>query len=333
MLFLLAVLGLFSIFYFGFQFYKKRRILKLELQEKRSNRILIPVANPKTAESLVWLSSIIAESSQDADLCIFMGISKPLIDSTLSMRERLIKNNYFSQPLLNHIAHFAVKRNVALRAKASVTQDLAGSILKELEGRDKTTLIMMGWPGNLGEEELAHNVVNEILICAKTNVAVLKDKGIRSIRNILVPMGGGTHARLGLQIAYEIAVSERAHVNVYRTYPCTLSIDDIQDQMAQLDEIIVDELGSFPNNISANVIEASSILEGILKETSHHSYDLIILGAADEWRSRRNLFGRIDDQIAQQSPCSVLMVRRYEAVMMNWLRRQVKRAVENNGNG
>ncbi len=333
LVFLAVVLGLFSIFYFGFQFYKKRRILKSESQEKRTSRILIPVANPKTAESLVWLSSIIAESSHDADLYVFTGISKPLDDLTLTMREKLIRNNYYSQPLLNHIAHFAIEKNVALHAKSAVTRNLSRSILNEIEGKEKTTLIMMGWPGELGEGELAQNVVNDVLISAQTNVAVLKDKGICSIRNILVPMGGGTHSKLALQIAFEIAESERARVNVYRTYPSNLSIEDIQDQMAQLEEIIVDELGSFPNNVSANVEAAPSVLEGILTETTHHTYDLIVVGASEEWTSRKNLFGEIDDQIALRSPCSVLMVRRYEPVMMNWLRRQVKRVVENNGNG
>ena len=54
-------------------------------------------------------------------------------------------------------------------------------------------------------------------------------------------------------------------------------------------------------------------------------YDLMILGASEEWTSREYLFGPMDDKLAEKTPCSVLMVRRYEPVAINWLRRQMKR--------
>jgi len=37
------------------------------------------------------------------------------------------------------------------------------------------------------------------------------------------------------------------------------------------------------------------------------------------------LFGSIDDQLAIQVPCSVLLVRRHEPAVIAWVRRQAKR--------
>ena len=119
-------------------------------------------------------------------------------------------------------------------------------------------------------------------------------------------------------------------MNVFRTYPSNIAIEDIHDQLMIVEEIISDELGSVPSFVSGRVEAANSVQEGILNECRENQYDLMILGASEEWTSRRYLFGCINDQIAEQANCSVLMVRREESVMMNWLRRQVKWITENN---
>jgi nucleotide-binding universal stress UspA family protein len=188
----------------------------------------------------------------------------------------------------------------------------------------------MGWPGKLDKATLAHNVVNEVLISAKTNVAVFQQKHKRSIKNILVPVGGGVHSRLCIQMAYEIAQMERAHITVFHTILPTDKDEDIQDEQAQLEEIIEDELGYIPPRVKVKVETAKTLPEGILRHLHSNLYDLLLIGASDEWTSRRYLFGKVDDWIVEQAPCSVLMVRRYEPVIIHWLHRQMKKVVENN---
>jgi nucleotide-binding universal stress UspA family protein len=75
------------------------------------------------------------------------------------------------------------------------------------------------------------------------------------------------------------------------------------------------------------VAQAASVQEGILAEVARNQqqpYDLIVMGAAAEWISDPRLFGAIDDWVANQAPCSVLLARRYEPVAISWLRWQVK---------
>ena len=44
-----------------------------------------------------------------------------------------------------------------------------------------------------------------------------------------------------------------------------------------------------------------------------------------DWQIRDGrLFGTVDDWVADQSPCSVLLCRQYERAGVSWLRRQVK---------
>ncbi|MDH4218367.1 MAG: universal stress protein, partial [Candidatus Aminicenantes bacterium] len=60
-------------------------------------------------------------------------------------------------------------------------------------------------------------------------------------------------------------------------------------------------------NATPYVILDTSIVEAIVRVAKDH--DLVVMGASNEWFLRRRLFGSIPDQIANNSPVSVLMVR------------------------
>ncbi len=330
LLFLVGVLVLFSVYYFVSRLFKRKRTLNRKYLESRSNRILVPVANPATAENLVRIGSIIAESSKDASICVFSGTSAFSTKTNKKKSNLLPPNNPQTNDLINQVARFAKKSEVALYTKIQSTENLAQSILDEIHNEGKVNLVLMGWPGKLDKATLAHNVVNEILISAKTNVAVFQQKQRNPIRNILVPVGGGVHSRLCIQMAYEIAQMERAHITIFHTILPTDRDEDIQDEQAQLDEIIEDELGYIPHRVRVKVEMANTLPDGILHHLKSTPYDLLVIGASDEWTSRRYLFGKVDDWIVEQAPCSVLMVRRYEPVIIHWLHRQMKKVVENN---
>ena len=51
---------------------------------------------------------------------------------------------------------------------------------------------------------------------------------------------------------------------------------------------------------------------------------LVVVGASEEWGSHERLFGTVDDQVAEQIACSVLLVRRYVAAAISWIKRRLK---------
>jgi nucleotide-binding universal stress UspA family protein len=208
-----------------------------------------------------------------------------------------------------------------MRAAASISQ----GILEEAEKHGNVKLILMGWPGPLDTQTLPSNPANEVLMAAHTNFAVLLDRGLKRVRRILVPIGGGPHSRLAIRLAYEIGAQEGAQITALHLFSETASAEEIEDEMLRLRDIIEDELGHLPVSIVARVAQAESVPEGILAETTRQPYDLLVVGASEEWASRTRLFGSIDDWIADKVCCSVLLVRRYEPVTISWLRRQMKK--------
>lgn len=58
---------------------------------------------------------------------------------------------------------------------------------------------------------------------------------------------------------------------------------------------------------------------------STRGYDLVVIGASEEWFLRNWLFGSIPDAVAERAPCSVLLVGKHEPALLSWFRQTAKR--------
>jgi nucleotide-binding universal stress UspA family protein len=163
----------------------------------------------------------------------------------------------------------------------------ADGILEELAEHSNANLLVMGWPGSLGPEQMAENPVKQILQRAHTNVAVLLNRGLllQPLRRILVPVGGGPHSRLALRLAWALAGSESARVTALRILreASRDQTEELEDQSSWLSEVIEEVLGEVPSNFTLQVATAGSIEEGVLYEAGRQVYNLIVIGASEEW--------------------------------------------------
>jgi nucleotide-binding universal stress UspA family protein len=146
---------------------------------------------------------------------------------------------------------------------------------------------------------------------------------------VLVPTGGGPHARLALRLGWDIVKAEGGSLTALRIYPepedvCQVELDVLQ-------QLVEDELGHIPEEVTFRMTCREAIADGILEEVAEaeEDYDLITIGASEEWFLRDLLFGSIPDQVAERAPCSVLMVRKYEPAPLSWLRRTIKGLQDN----
>jgi nucleotide-binding universal stress UspA family protein len=96
-------------------------------------------------------------------------------------------------------------------------------------------------------------------------------------------------------------------------------------EMEVLRQVVEDVLGEIPKEVACSLKRSDSIVETILAESARAAYDLIAIGASEEWFLRNLLFGSVPDRVADGAPCSVLMVRRYEPAPVSWVRRMIKR--------
>jgi nucleotide-binding universal stress UspA family protein len=144
------------------------------------------------------------------------------------------------------------------------------------------------------------------------------------LSHVLVPIGGGPHARLALRLAWDIIKTSGGTLTMARIFPEPEDVCEVE--LDVLRQLVEDELGEVPEEVVFRLICRESVVEGILEEATQaeEDYDLIVIGASEEWFLRDLLFGSIPDRVADSVSSSVLMVRRYEPAPISWFRRMVK---------
>jgi len=297
--------------------------------EAAHHEILVPVANPMTAESLIKMAAILGRAREELTLAALSVVKIPAATPLELAQDILDRQDSEQKALLKQVASYAHEQGVPVRTLLRAARSVSSGILGVAEARSGVGLILMGWRGQLSTQRVVGSVVKDVVRGAKCDVAVLRDRGIREadIKRVLVPVGGGPHARLALRLAWDIVRAEKGSLTVLRILPQSDEVD-IAVEMAVLRQIVEDELEGVPDNVAFQVKRSNSVVEGILAEVTNteeqEGYDLITIGASEEWFLRSLLFGSIPDRVANGAPCSVLMVRKYEPSAVSWLRRTLK---------
>ncbi len=319
-----GILALFTLAYYATPPLTQALHEHLKAAEPEDDLILVAAGNPQTIKSLVHLASIVAQASNDAYVCV-MSVIAAGREMPLASAQHLARQlKPQQQSFMRQVAADASAQNVALYSKVRAANSVSEGILDEIESRHNLKLVLAGWPGPLDSKKLADNPVKVALQKARTNMAVLLDRGLDEVNLILVPVGGGIHSRMALRLANEISMADDARVIALRLLTEPVEEEEIEDQNLYLAEIIEEALEEVPENFELRVAQAESVQEGILAEANRLPYDLIVVGASEEWVKDTRLFGSIDDWIAEHVRCSALLCRRHEPVTLAWLRYQVK---------
>ncbi|NMC46007.1 MAG: amino acid permease [Chloroflexi bacterium] len=297
-------------------------------EEVGGGRILVTTVNPKTAVGLVKLATRLAEHQEDTSVCLFSVVKAPLGISKSGLDDLITQKSKFQNELLQNTAPIAQGKNVPIYTKYKVAPNVETGILNELKSHNPIQMILIGWPSIDTKLRLPHNIIKEVLLMAHKDVGILRDRGLNGLQKILVPVGCGPNARLAIKLASKLAYQGQVKVTVLRVISPNLDEEARDDALMQVHEIIEEELGIMPDYINAQIKPAPNVIEGIIKETEKNSYDLLIIGAAEEVYSPQYIFGKINDILIDEVSCSMLVVRHFQAEPALWLRQQIKQIEE-----
>ena len=295
-----------------------------ELNSVNPRHVVTALANPEHEADLLRISRFIAAGETKGGKVTGLSIVKVPYQTPLStIREKLeeretvkasikkvSKKARFDEALDEKITSALAKTRIEPVSEAAY--NIFNGLINQTEKRN-ADMILMGWQGGFNIGRIYNSPVQQIIKNLKADVGILKNRGLKEVKSILLPWGGGLHAYLGLEIGIRMARALNAELKLLRLVkPGT----NITTEGKDLEEIIEPLIGSF-KRFQILVTEADDVTDGILHEVNKQDHDLVIIGASREWGIRNVLFGTITDIIADQSPCSVLMVRRY--VTEDWL--------------
>ncbi len=318
-----GVIGLFAAYYYGkmgVQLWQNAH--KRDLSPGRW-RVVIPLSSTNGTDGLMKVGALLAEAEQDMNMCLLTVLPSALNIDEKNSDDYLDKVKFQRHAILEKFIHYAVNRNVPMYTKMISDVTMANGIMNEIKNDDNVKLLLMKWPDQKKNAESYHNTLLKIIKDSKANLGVLKDRGIKSVHNILVPVGGGLNSRMAIHLANDIAIQEGSYVTYVRVIPRQSDKETDEDLISHLQEIVMTQLGNIPPNATLRISHDPSVQHAVLEECEVNEYELIIIGSADN-PTDGTLFGRVCEDIVTNVPYSVLVVYRHESATSSWLRQQAK---------
>ncbi len=271
-------------------------------------RILIPLANPRTAADLVQIGASLMDRGGSL---IALGIVEipegvPLSDGATRART--------ARRLLQQVLDF-VPEGVELRTLVRIGRRAAEGIL-ETAAEEDADLIVFGWSGTPGGRRGTPAVfsptIDAVVREPPCDIAVVKQRGVAEVHRILVPVRGGPHAELALRFADALGRRMDAEVAALHVLPPG-SGEQVRAEAERA-------LGSFIRQHARGgsvplVREALNVRSAILREA--RTADLLVMGAAVPAGGAGTqpspedgaLFGALPEHVAQRARTTVIVVK------------------------
>jgi amino acid transporter/nucleotide-binding universal stress UspA family protein len=271
-----------------------------------TGQVLVPVANPASFGPLYNLAKPLAEVRKGSVTLLnvqIVPVQTPLSIGGLAAPFRI-------QAFRKLVADMQAQgKDVA--GVVRVAHRISAGVLAAAR-QPGVSLVLMGWKGMPKRTRRATTSVlgatmDNVMRRIPVSVGVVRIWGdFTKIDRILIPSAGGPHARYAARLARDLQ-------QVHGCEVVTLGVvkpgaTDLQRGRAMgFLEVTVAEARDL--ECTTKLIEATDVVEGILEEAAD-GYDLLMVGANRDEVLKNLGFGNIPEQIAQRSPCSVMMVRR-----------------------
>ena len=276
--------------------------------------ILVPIANPATAGTLVRLAGNLARTRGGEVVALRVEVvPEPVPLETGRRRGRA------GQTLLEQAMALANDEKLPVRTLTRVARSVAEGIL-DTAAEEHANLIVTGWRGPVRARETSLGpVLDSVVRDASCDVLIVRAEGTAVPHRILVPSAGGPHARAAARLALSLAESCDGEVTLLSVHSGPATEGQLEERRRGLSDTVQ---GLSPGRPPAQkVVVAESVVQGIVREAADH--DLVLLGVSEESLLDRLVFGSVPLQVAARVPATGL-VQGSRGVTGVWTRRFVR---------
>ena len=274
------------------------------------SRILLPLANPRTAADLVRIGAALMKHGGSLTALGIVEVPEgmPLSEGATKARQ--------ARRLLQRVLEFAPP-GVELRTVVRIGRRAAEGVV-ELAAEDEADLIIFGWGGRPGGRKGAEAVfsptIDEVVRDSPCDIAVVKQRGVKDVRRILTPVRGGPHAELALNFAAALGRYFEAQVDVMHVVPPDIA-PVVRSQAERALATFVQQHAGDPAR--PLLVQGQNVGVSILKEAE--SAQLVVMGAAamtptDLAKADGALFGVLTESVAQHARPTVIVVKTREPI-------------------
>ncbi|MCY7276476.1 MAG: chloride channel protein [Phormidesmis sp. CAN_BIN44] len=270
-------------------------------------RLLVPISNPQTAESLLQMAAAIARERNYELECLQVI----LISRHQSPAETAVSTT-ISRRLLKRAARLGEEWQIPVHTQVRVTHDIAHAILEAIKDRH-IDLLLMGWKGNTSTPgRVFGSVVDTIIRQASCEIVLIKTPQSAShaapptLDRWLIPTAGGPNSRKAIQLLPAFArLTQEPKVFLCQVHQAEQLPSDL--------EALKDAMVFLSNRLRCPVVLrsvcANSVSEAVVDLAQKDQCDVIVLGATREGLLQQVIKGNIPEEIARQCDCTVILVR------------------------
>ena len=281
-------------------------------------RILLPLANPRTARDLVRIGSGVSRG-RPAEITA-LGIVE--VPDGVSLAEGATHART-ARRLLQRVLDFGDEEEIEIRTMVRIGRRAADGVI-EAVGEEGSDLVIFGWggppsPAAAARATAARGMPREAAVFSPTidavvrespcDIAVVKQRGLDHVSSILVPVRGGPHAELAMRLARDLGKRFGAQVVVMHVVPKGIGERAMHREREALDRFVAEHRGG--RRVSGLLREAPSVRTAILREASNHQ--LVVMGASAHPSTLapdgRFLFGVVAETIASRAKPTVIVVK------------------------
>jgi glucosyl-3-phosphoglycerate synthase len=281
-------------------------------------RILLPLANPRTARDLVRIGSGVSDGRPTEITAL--GIVE--VPEGVSLSEGATQART-ARRLLQRVLDFGDEEGVEIRTMVRIGRRAADGVI-EAVGEESTDLVIFGWGGPpsaaaAAKAEAARGgkatapvfspTIDAVVRESPCDIAVVKQRGVDRVESILVPVRGGPHAELAMRLARDLGRRFGAQVAVLHVVPKGIGARAIQREQDALDAFVTEHGGG--RRVKGLIREATSVRTAIIREAAQH--DLVVMGASAQPSNAapdgRYLFGTVADAVASKAKPTVIVVK------------------------
>jgi len=282
-------------------------------------RLLVPLSNPHTAPVLLKLAITLARAQNYEVECtqaIVVPEDRPPTETSVNISR--------SRNLMRQAVRLGKAWQVPVHTRIVVTHDVAQAVLETITER-YIDLTLMGWKGNTATAgRVFGRAVDTVIRQADCDVVLVKlgqklaqlstqpigeDHWETSIQfnRWLVPIGGGPNVQQAIQLLPALLSLGRTP----EIFLCQVG----QPAKPLPDKVAVEKAVAFLQDttkatIHTRLINSSSVSEAIVEQADRNECDVIMIGASREGLLQQVVKGNIPAEIARDSNCTVLLVRR-----------------------
>jgi len=278
-------------------------------------RVLVPIANPATAGTLLRLAGVLARQ-QGGEVLALQVVTVPEQVPLEEGRHRAEAG----RALLERALAQATEENFAIQTMTRVAHSVAQGVL-DTAREEQVDLILLGWRGYTRSMGASMGpVIDAVLRDAPCDVTVAKGREWKQLRKILVPTAGGSHAPIAAQLAMLLSEAYGSEVTALYVQLGQATPERMEENRQRIAQTLNGLAFSRPPE--QKVVIANSVVEGIVREAE--GYDLVLLGASEEGLFDQFVFGNIPQQIAARVPKTAVIARRYGGATDLWTRKLMR---------